>query len=299
MAGIPGRRENGRAVNLAIGPSCFVQCHGCYNHFGRTTKRGGLVRAAEVLSFLDDAVAIGLEQVTFSGGDPLSHPDILEILDGAKALGLFIKVDTVGTALLGPAETVFYGNGTVDRVPAVELVRASDMIGIPLDGFSAKVQEKFRKKRPELNRESVEIIRMLVSLGGSVCVNTVVNKHNLVELPKMGEMLVDIRPALWQLFEYQPTGPLGQRNQSTYLLGPGVFDDTVGPLVRRLEGRLAVQAKSRATRSGIYVLVDDAGIAWTPGSGEDRVEHGHITKNRGQVIDFLRTHFGQPEPLTA
>jgi hypothetical protein len=57
-------------VNFAIGPSCFVKCVGCYNHFGGTANRGGLVSAEEVLDFAEAGKPMGLTETTLSGGDP-------------------------------------------------------------------------------------------------------------------------------------------------------------------------------------------------------------------------------------
>ena len=46
-------------INFAVGPSCPVRCEGCYNHFGETSKLGGLVSADEIIDFADDAMKLG------------------------------------------------------------------------------------------------------------------------------------------------------------------------------------------------------------------------------------------------
>jgi hypothetical protein len=89
-------------INLAIGPMCPVRCEGCYTHFGNTSSLGGLITAYEVIAFAGSAQAEGVSQATLSGGDPLFHPEIVAIARGLTELGLKVKLDTVGTALLGP-----------------------------------------------------------------------------------------------------------------------------------------------------------------------------------------------------
>lgn len=106
----------GPTINLAIGPACPVRCEGCYTHFGNTSSLGGLVTADEVIDFAGSAQAEGVSQATLSGGDPLFHPEIVAIARGLRELGLKVKLDTVGTAFLGPARVVFKGRGQVAKI---------------------------------------------------------------------------------------------------------------------------------------------------------------------------------------
>jgi hypothetical protein len=110
-------------INLAIGPMCPVRCEGCYTHFGNTSRLGGLITAHEVVAFARLAQAEGVSQATLSGGDPLFHPEIVAIIRGLKEVGLTVKIDTVGTALLAPARVVFKGHGQVKKIEIDEISR--------------------------------------------------------------------------------------------------------------------------------------------------------------------------------
>lgn len=279
------RRNSGMAVNMAIGSSCFVKCSGCYNHFARTATNGGLVTRPEIAMFLKQARAAGLRQVTFSGGDPLSHPEILGILADARDLGVYVKLDTVGTPLLGAAETVFFGKLQVQEITPTQLSGLVNQIGLPLDGFEGATQELFRKGRPRLNQETCALIPRLKAAGLNVCVNTVAHRSNLSELGQMALLLIDLQPDLWQIFEYQPIGPLGSRTGGRFVLRHGDFavvEQIVGKLV---EGKLETDFKSRTLRQGMYVMVDDAGTAWLPGtSGPEREVLGNIRTDAAAII---------------
>lgn len=290
MDALRKRRNSGMAVNMAIGPSCFVRCPGCYNHFAGTATKGGLVSRAEVSSFLQLAHAGGLRQVTFSGGDPLTHPEILDILADAKALNLYVKLDTVGTPLLGETETIFYGKRRVSAILPERLYGLVDQIDLPLDGFHGATQELFRKGRPQLNQETCKLIVQLTRLGLNVCVNTVVHRSNLTEIRKVALLLLDLRPNLWQLFEYQPIGPLGSRTGGRFVLRHGEFEALRLSIEKLTRGRLEIDFKSRSLREGMYVMVDDAGTAWLPGvSGPERRILGSIQTDAAYVIANMKT----------
>lgn len=138
------KRSRGLALNLAVGPSCFVRCDGCYNLFGRTATRGGLVTMRELEPFVRSAREFGVDQVTVSGGDPLTHPEIFDILAMLRSLGFFIKMDTVGSAFMRDSRIQFYGSGSVSQVDPASIAPLVDMIGLPLDGASTMVQRRFR-----------------------------------------------------------------------------------------------------------------------------------------------------------
>lgn len=289
-----GRRQHGLAINLAIGPSCFVRCRGCYNHFAGTATKGGAVDREELRGFLAAAVGYGLAQVTFSGGDPLSRSDILALLHDSWDLGLFVKVDTVGTALLGRSPLHFFGHGEVPQVPIAEFAKFVNEVGIPIDGSTNGIQKLFREGRAALVQESVALIQKLKATGVVVCVNTVVHRGNIDDLPRLAGVISDLAPIHWQLFEFQPSGPLGSKAAPRFVLEPQDFASAVAGLADRVGPKVRVEAKSDLDRQELYLLVDDAGIAWTPdGHGPQRMVIGHITRDRDTVLERIREHFGE------
>ncbi len=116
------------SIILSAGRSCFVKCLGCYNFFGKSED---LTKTSIILDFLARAKRSGIEKVTIGGGDPLSRPDIIDLLTQVKGMGFKINVDTVGTPLLGPAETIFFGHRQVNQVSANSISSLVDNIGIP------------------------------------------------------------------------------------------------------------------------------------------------------------------------
>lgn len=251
-------------LNVSVARSCFVKCRGCYNHFGRSSE---LVDSKELLAFLAFAAQAGATRVTVCGGDPLSRPDILDLLQGIKELGLLISLDTVGTPLLGDTDTIFYGRTRVPAIDASRLARLTDLVGIPLDGPTHDSIATFRTGRRNLFAEQMTILSILENAGASVCVNTVVHSGNIDTL---GEIASHIQRFVniikWQLFQFMPTGPLGFRNKHEFLVTADAFTAACNRLRTQAAAGLSgrIEVKSNADRKGRYLLVDSEGLAWIP-----------------------------------
>jgi len=233
---------------------------------------------------------MGIDQVTVSGGDPLTHPEILLILRGLTTLGVSVKLDTVGTVFLGDGTKIFYGRGESPRLPITEIVGAVDVLGLPIDGPTDSILQEFRAGRASLLSEVVAIIRLATRAGIRVCVNTVVHSRNIDTLSQIMTIAVEAGAKEWQIFEFTPIGPLGSRNAERFALQAGEFVAATRD-VHRVAARLGlnVVVKEITARLGVYFLIDDAGVAWLP-DGAKRQTLGHITHERPQVLDHLRSY---------
>lgn len=109
------------AATLFLG-GCNLRCPFCHN--------AGLVRTPtaesnaedEVLRYLSKRRGI-LDGVCVTGGEPLLHPDLPELLEKIKALGYLIKLDTNGS--LPHRLDAVLATGLVDMV-AMDLKHAPD-----------------------------------------------------------------------------------------------------------------------------------------------------------------------------
>lgn len=100
-------RLHSRALSLAQPLSaileltyrCNWRCVFCYNprHFDRRR-----LSAAEWEVVLDDLRALGTLMVTLTGGEPLAHPEFLEIARAVRARAFVLKIFTNGTLIDEP-----------------------------------------------------------------------------------------------------------------------------------------------------------------------------------------------------
>lgn len=61
------------------GLSCNLRCTHCFNTSGPSNRRFPFLSREEVGSILDQAEALGVRDVVFTGGEPFLHPDMAEI----------------------------------------------------------------------------------------------------------------------------------------------------------------------------------------------------------------------------
>ncbi|MBS0271845.1 MAG: radical SAM protein [Proteobacteria bacterium] len=253
------------SLNISVARSCFVKCLGCYNHFGNTPN---LISTQNILLFLAVAKKRNFTKVTLCGGDPLSRPNIIDLLDKVKSLGFYISLDTVGTPLLGEAKTIFYGSAIINKIDAADIAKYVDLVGIPLDGTSDEVTSLFRTARPNHFAEQTLILKMLSAAEAKICINTVVHKGNIDHIEKMLPILSDLEGIKrWQLFQFMPIGPLGYKNRETYEVSDEKFFLLKEKITNQKELFLKntdVEFKAKAERKGNYMFVDSEGLAWVP-----------------------------------
>lgn len=287
--------EDGMTLNMAVGPNCPTRCEGCYHFFGNTALHGGLVTADEVIDFVEETRAEGIEQVTLYGGDPLSHPQIVDIVRGIHERGFRVKLDTVGTAFLGPAQILYKGRGTMDQVDARELAPYVDHVSIPLDVWASQDDQSdpapalFRRGRPNLFEETKRIANLLHDAGISFGINTVANASNVHKLQKIVNIAEDIGAAEIQIFEFDPEGPNPTSKRDDLILGEGVFKQAVQDLRPNSSG-MKIITKAFAGRPGSYFMVEESGLAFKRQQGGGRTILGHITRDRSAVRKALHDH---------
>lgn len=253
------------SLNISVARSCFVKCLGCYNHFGNSPN---LTSTPNLLLFLISAKKRGFTKVTFCGGDPLSRPDIIDLLKKVKEIGFFISLDTVGTPILGSASTIFYGRSLVPKVNEADLAKYVDSVGIPLDAPSNEVMSLFRTERINQFDEQILILKKLSEAQAKICLNTVVYKGNIDHIEKIIPLIQGIGGIKkWQLFQFMPIGPLGYQNRKTYEVSDKDFYLLKDNLKKYRETSLKnvkVELKAKAERKGNYMFVDSEGLAWVP-----------------------------------
>lgn len=87
----------GRIAATVFLAGCNLDCGYCYNRW--MLDESGVTPALAVSEFVRWLrTRVGrLDAVCITGGEPTIHPDLRELLLGAKALGMAVKLDTNGT----------------------------------------------------------------------------------------------------------------------------------------------------------------------------------------------------------
>ncbi|HKO21923.1 MAG TPA: radical SAM protein, partial [Candidatus Eisenbacteria bacterium] len=68
------------------GTLCNLTCSHCFITCGPTNRRHAMMSRAETRPYLDEAVALGVRDFYFTGGEPFLNKELLPILEDALAI---------------------------------------------------------------------------------------------------------------------------------------------------------------------------------------------------------------------
>lgn len=170
--------------------SCNLRCYHCASSAGQ--KRINELTLEESLNICDQFPDLLVQEVDFTGGEPLLNEDWQEIAFYIKELGIRTGIITNGL-MLKP-----------DVVAQIKETGISD-VGISLDGIG-KTHDYIRGYK-NLFKTVLKGIENLNNFEIPVTVITAVNMLNVKSLPPIFELLQSIGVNRWQI---QPMFPLGR-----------------------------------------------------------------------------------------
>ncbi len=85
----------GKTAAVLFTGGCNFRCPFCHN-FGLVQDPGEPLDDGEVFGYLKKRTGL-LDAVVITGGEPLIHPDIADLIEKVRALGYPVKLDTNGT----------------------------------------------------------------------------------------------------------------------------------------------------------------------------------------------------------
>lgn len=160
---LSGCASSPNRVYLEVTQRCNLSCPFCYRSAGPAAAEE--LDTEEWLALISSLARIGVHELRFTGGEPTSRPDILELIDAALSAGFFV---TLGS------------NGVLTR-DMVNALAARDVgrFLISLDGMPP-VHDRLRGAGTF--ERTIDTIRRLLAAGKKVRVNLVICRENLAHL---------------------------------------------------------------------------------------------------------------------
>ncbi len=152
---------------------CNLCCMHCYADSHDEAYEGELT-TREGKTLLDDLAEFGVPTVLFSGGEPLTRPDLFELAAYARGKGLRCVLSTNGTLI------------TPDAARNIERCGFS-YVGVSLDGIGP-AHDKVRGKKGAYD-VALAGLRLCRDLGTRVGLRFTVHKRNLDQLPAVFDLL--------------------------------------------------------------------------------------------------------------
>ncbi len=206
---------------------CPLQCPYCSNPL-ELERAGAELDTATWLRVLDEAAALGVLQVHFSGGEPTARKDLLLLVRRAAERQLYSNLITSGV-LLDAAMMDGLARAGIDHVQlSFQDVEpgSADRIG----GFSGG------------HRRKLEAAALIRQSGVALTSNFVVHRQNIARIPEMITLGTELGAGRIEIAHVQDDG-WGLVNRDTLLPDRGQLDfatEAVESARARLKGRVVI-----------------------------------------------------------
>lgn len=153
--------------------SCNMDCKYCFSDWRTNPKK---FSTKELIKYIDILKKEGVDQISFTGGEPLLIPDIETLIEYSANVGL---------------RTVLCTNGILLHEKLDGLMGIVDTIALPLDSCDPEVHNYLRPTSAVDNHHSlvVSMFRMLHDMPVKLNLNSTVTRHNYDTLQGVGDLV--------------------------------------------------------------------------------------------------------------
>jgi len=168
--------------------ACALACRHCraaampHAHPGQLTHEESIALLRQIPQFGDP-----MPTLILTGGDPLERPDLLELVDEARRLGISVSIT--------PAATEALTRDVLERLRD----HGVSGLGLSLDGSTAARHDAIRGVLGTFGR-TLDAIGWAQELGLPLQVNTLVTAETAPDIPAVYELLEPRGLARWSLF---------------------------------------------------------------------------------------------------
>ncbi|GAA4803515.1 cytosylglucuronate decarboxylase [Streptomyces ziwulingensis] len=175
----PGTRD--RYLFIRILEACNADCFMCEFALSRDSFRFSLDDFDELLPRAAEAK---VRYIRFTGGEPLMHADVVELVRRGTDADMRMSLITNGMML--PRQ--------IERLADAGLAQ----VIVSLDGGSAETHDVYRRS-PGMFDNGLRGLRAATRLGVLPRVNSVVGPHNYTEMPQLQKVLTEAGVRQWEL----------------------------------------------------------------------------------------------------
>lgn len=198
------------SVNFHLTKYCNMNCSFCYATFNDLgTVKHNLQKSRDIIHALAEA---GFEKLTFAGGEPTLVPQLPELAELAKSLGLVTTIVTNGFKL---GNSAYFDSLT----PHLDWVALSiDSIISDRNRLSGRSLPGGKTLSPEYH---LEVIQKLQQAGIKTKVNTVVSAYNHME--DLTDFINTCHPLRWKILQALPVDGQNSEHFGTFEIQPSEF----------------------------------------------------------------------------
>jgi len=182
----------------------------------------------KAFKLLEDIVDVGRPILVLSGGEPLFRPDIFEIANKAKELGLVTALATNGTLITKEVAKNIAKSG-IQRV------------AVSLDGANESTHDNFRKVSGSF-KKAIDGLKHLKDEKISTQINSTITRNNKDEIKDLYILACKLKVDALHLFMLVPVG-CGIEILNEDMLSPAEYEEILNWLYEiEKEGNLQIKA---------------------------------------------------------
>ena len=163
---------------------------------------------------IDEIAQMQVPVFVLTGGDPIKRPDLFELIEHGRTVGVRVS--------LTPSATPLLTRDVIQRLKQSGLAR----LAVSLDGSYREVHDVFRGMSGSFDR-TMEAIEWANEAGLPVQINTTFGRTNVADCDNIAALLETKQIALWSVF-FVPTG----RGRIADLLSAEEFEEVFAKLYR-------------------------------------------------------------------
>lgn len=185
---------------------CNLKCVHCYNINGQSHENE--LSTEEIKRVIEEMAAFGVEQITFSGGEPLMRKDFFEIALFTSTLGFnYVSMAT---------------NGILIDHKIAELLKKTNLsVQVSIDGDTAEVHDEQRGVKGAFD-QAICGIKLLKEVGVNTSVCTVATKLNIDRIPGILQLMQNLDVKNYRVQSIKPMG-MGKKNIERLHITPSML----------------------------------------------------------------------------
>lgn len=170
---------------------CNLRCPNCQYVIKDPAvfKGGGFINVDHFKTVIDK-YAKGINIVFLTGGEPLLHPELDDLVQIVKGKGLSVKISTNGILISEKIDTL----------------KSLDFINISLDSYDYQSFRRFRGGTEKQFDKILEGLSLLKKNNVQFMITFVLSEENLEEIYKMIEFAYKVQPSILYFHNINPHG---------------------------------------------------------------------------------------------
>jgi radical SAM protein with 4Fe4S-binding SPASM domain len=272
------------SVSFEITRKCNLRCKHCYSNSG--IKLDDELTTEEIKAIIDQLADMGVLAITFTGGEPLLHPDLFEVMEYARKKPLTLLLFTNAT-LITPK--------IVEKLKELHIYK----VHVSIDGPDDKTHDQFRGVTGAF-KKTLHGINLLKNAGIDVQTSVSITKFNYKKVKEILHLITDLGITHFKLW---PITFSGRPDQKNIFITPEEFREVMEALrqfeFKELQKKKEVFEYSKRIEncgigSGTLAIKSNGVITPCPGFGDD-VSLGNVKThaildiwNNSELLHTLR-----------